>query len=75
MSPSERARNQGYAAGTFLVAALIGPLLGGFIVDISSWRWIFLINIPFGIMASLIASIVTSSQFLNKRDATGERRP
>ena len=51
MSPTERARNQGYAAGTFLVAALIGPLLGGFIVDASSWRWIFLINIPVGAVA------------------------
>lgn len=51
MSPSERARNQGYAAASFLVAALIGPLLGGFIVDASSWRWIFLINIPVGAVA------------------------
>jgi len=51
MSPTERARNQGYASGAFLVAALIGPLLGGFIVDASSWRWIFLINIPVGAVA------------------------
>lgn len=51
MSPTERARNQGYASGAFLVAALVGPLLGGFIVDASSWRWIFLINIPVGVVA------------------------
>lgn len=51
MSPTERARNQGYAAATFLVAALVGPLLGGFIVDAVSWRWIFLINIPVGAVA------------------------
>ncbi len=51
MSPSERARNQGYASGAFLVAALVGPLLGGFIVDASSWRWIFLINLPVGAVA------------------------
>ncbi len=51
MSPTERARNQGYASGAFLVAALVGPLLGGFIVDATSWRWIFLINIPVGAVA------------------------
>ncbi len=51
MSPTERARNQGYAAATFLVAALVGPLLGGFIVDAISWRWIFLINLPVGALA------------------------
>ncbi len=51
MSPTERARNQGYAAGAFLVAALVGPLLGGLIVDASSWRWIFLINLPVGAVA------------------------
>lgn len=51
MSPSERARNQGYASGAYLAAALVGPLLGGLIVDASSWRWIFLLNIPVGAVA------------------------
>lgn len=51
MSPTERARHQGYASGAYLVAALVGPLLGGLIVDASSWRWIFLINIPVGAVA------------------------
>ncbi len=51
MAPAQRARNQGYASATFLFAALFGPLLGGFIVDLTSWRWVFLINLPVGAIA------------------------
>lgn len=44
--PRERGRYMGYLAGTFGAASVLGPLVGGFLTDSLSWRWIFLINIP-----------------------------
>src|SRR5205807_696246 len=49
--PRERGRYQGYFGGVFGVSTVIGPLLGGFFVDNLSWRWIFYINVPIGIVA------------------------
>ena len=50
-SPLERGRVQGAVAGVFGIASVIGPTLGGWITDVSTWRWIFLINVPIGIVA------------------------
>lgn len=47
----ERGRYQGYFAGVFGATSVIGPLLGGFCVDTLSWRYIFYINIPLGVIA------------------------
>ena len=49
--PRERGRYQGFFGGVFGLSTVLGPLIGGFIVDNLSWRWIFLINLPFGILA------------------------
>ena len=46
--PEDRARAIGAWSGLSGVAAAIGPLLGGYLVDAVSWRWIFLINLPLG---------------------------
>src|SRR6195256_173313 len=51
VSPRERARYQGYIAATFAVATVVGPLLGGVLVDHASWRWVFYVNLPIGIAA------------------------
>ena len=48
VSPEDRARAIGAWSGLSGVAAAIGPLLGGYLVDAVSWRWIFLINLPLG---------------------------
>jgi EmrB/QacA subfamily drug resistance transporter len=49
--PRERGRYQGFFGGVFGLSTVIGPLLGGFIVDEFSWRWIFYINLPLGLFA------------------------
>lgn len=52
--PRKRGRFQGLAGLAFGIAAVMGPLLGGFITDHFSWRWIFLLNVPAGVMVLLI---------------------
>ena len=58
VAPRERGRYQGYVASVWAVASVLGPLVGGFFVDNFTWRWIFLINLPIGIVALLITSAV-----------------
>ncbi|HWI53260.1 MAG TPA: MDR family MFS transporter, partial [Symbiobacteriaceae bacterium] len=50
----ERAKMQGVFGAIFGVASILGPKLGGWIVDSMSWRWVFYINLPFGILALII---------------------
>ncbi|MBX3531155.1 MAG: MFS transporter [Rhizobiaceae bacterium] len=49
--PRQRGKVQGVFGGVFGVSTVIGPLLGGFIVEHFSWHWIFLVNLPVGIAA------------------------
>src|SRR5204863_4717467 len=55
--PRDRGRYQGLIGATFAAASIIGPAVGGFIVDNASWRWIFYINLPVGGLALLVISL------------------
>jgi EmrB/QacA subfamily drug resistance transporter len=55
--PRERGRYQGYFGAVFGVSSVAGPLLGGWLTDTISWRWIFYINVPIGAAALVITSL------------------
>ncbi|UYN99882.1 MAG: MFS transporter [Devosia sp.] len=55
--PRQRGRVQGLFGAVFGVATVVGPLLGGFIVEHLSWQWIFLINLPLGIIALAVIAV------------------
>ena len=52
-TPLERARFMGYFIGSFTLASLVGPTVGGFLTDGPGWRWCFYINLPVGAIASV----------------------
>ena len=57
--PEQRGKAMGFWGQGIVVAPIIGPVLGGWLTDTYSWRWVFYINIPFG-----IASIIMTSLFI-----------
>ncbi|MFN0147686.1 MAG: MDR family MFS transporter [Dehalococcoidia bacterium] len=66
-SPAERGKYVGLFTGTFSLASIIGPTLGGFLTDNGGWRWIFFLNVP-------IALIALPAIFLNIPSVTNRRQ-
>jgi|SRR5579864_667888 len=69
VSPRERGRYQAYLSGVWASASVGGPMLGGLFVDYLSWRWVFGINLPVGVIA-----IVLCRRALPRVDAQHEQR-
>jgi EmrB/QacA subfamily drug resistance transporter len=68
LPPRERGRYIGYFTLAFVGAALLGPLLGGFIIDHYTWPWIFYVNVPFCFVVAAISHVALRLPF-TKRDA------
>ncbi|RJO77900.1 DHA2 family efflux MFS transporter permease subunit [Nocardia panacis] len=64
VGPRERAKYQGYFLAVFGTSSVIGPVLGGVlagqhtILGVSGWRWVFLVNVPIGLLALVVVSRV-----------------
>lgn len=72
-SLKERAKATAYTSSVWAVASIVGPPLGGIIVDAVGWRWIFLINIPIGLLCVSIAmkSLESSARTESRIDIRG----
>jgi MFS family permease len=63
VSPRERGRYMGYIGSVFALASVGGPLVGGYFVDNLTWRWVFYINVPVGIVALVVTNSVLRLPF------------
>ncbi|HET9091391.1 MAG TPA: MDR family MFS transporter [Acidimicrobiales bacterium] len=64
--PLERGRYQGYFGAVFGVSSVAGPLIGGFLVQSISWRWIFYINLPIGAAALAVTTVVLKDRSVRR---------
>jgi EmrB/QacA subfamily drug resistance transporter len=69
VSPRERGRYTGYLGAVFAFSSVVGPFLGGFIVDNLTWRWVFFVNVPVGIAALFITAAVLKLPVLRREHA------
>src|SRR5437867_6996574 len=60
-SPAQRARLQGVFAGIFGIASVVGPVIGGYLTDNLSWRWVFYVNVPVGVLAIVVVFLTLPS--------------
>ncbi|WP_158810961.1 MDR family MFS transporter [Beijerinckia sp. L45] len=60
--PRDRARYQGYSSAVFALSSVLGPLAGGYITSLFGWRWVFLVNLPVGIVVLALLAFVMRGQ-------------
>jgi EmrB/QacA subfamily drug resistance transporter len=68
--PHERGQALGINAITFAAGGVIGPILGGLILTVASWRWIFFVNVPIGIFGALWGYRVLRELSIRKKGET-----
>jgi EmrB/QacA subfamily drug resistance transporter len=68
-SLEERGRIQGVFSAVWAISSLVGPAAGGLITDLLTWRWVFYINIPFG-----VASLLMLRAFLTEEKSRSKRQ-
>ncbi len=66
-SPRERGKYQGIFGGIFGLSTVLGPLIGGFFVEHLSWRWIFYVNLPLGLVAVTIIGLAFTAPGAQRR--------
>jgi EmrB/QacA subfamily drug resistance transporter len=65
--PRERGRYVGLITSVFALCSVAGPLIGGFFVDHLTWRWIFVINVPLGVVAMVVTSSALRLPFTRRQ--------
>src|SRR3954470_22706326 len=60
--PRDRGKYQGFFGAVFGVSMVAGPLIGGYFVDNLSWRWIFYVNVPLGLLALVVLAATLPSR-------------
>lgn len=63
----QRLRIQGLFSGVWGLAAIVGPLIGGTLADHGVWRWIFFVNIPVGLVATLVLTLAFRESHVAQR--------
>jgi EmrB/QacA subfamily drug resistance transporter len=62
-TPEEQTRMQALFGGVWAISGVVGPLIGGFIVEVVNWRWVFFINLPFGILSLVLLWLTFHEKF------------
>ncbi|OCC03410.1 MFS transporter [Labrys sp. WJW] len=65
--PRDRAKYQGYSSAVFALSSVLGPLAGGYITSLFGWRWVFLVNLPIGIVVLAVLAFAMRSRFSEKK--------
>lgn len=64
--PDKRGKWQGLMGALFGLSSIVGPTIGGWIVDHANWHWVFFINLPVGILAAIVIYIGLSGEVIKK---------